>query len=63
MSLLSRETRIAEQLAALGAQWLPAEPLSAQTSLGVGGHADLVCLREARRLPELGEYFRRRGII
>ena len=62
MSLLSRETGIAEQLAALGAQWLPAEPLSAHTSLGVGGHADLVCLRETRRLPELGEYFRRRGI-
>jgi len=63
MALLSRETGIAEQLAALGAQWLPAEPLSAHTSLGVGGHADLVCLRETRRLPELGEYFRRRGII
>ena len=63
MSLLSRETGNAEQLAALGAQWLPAEPLSAHTSLGVGGHADLVCLRETRRLPELGEYFRRRGVI
>jgi len=63
MSLLSRETGIAEQLAALGAQWLPAEPLSAHTSLGVGGHADLVCLRETRRLPESGEYFRRRGVI
>jgi UDP-N-acetylmuramate dehydrogenase len=63
MSLLSRETGIAEQLAALGAQWLPAEPLSAHTSLGVGGHADLVCLRETRRLPELGEYLRRRGVI
>lgn len=62
MSFLSREAGIAEQLAALGAQWLPAEPLSAHTSLGVGGRADLVCLRETRRLSELGEYFRRRGI-
>jgi len=63
MSFLSRETGIAEQLAALGAQGLPAEPLSAHTSLGVGGRADLVCLRDTRRLPELVEYFRRLGVI
>jgi UDP-N-acetylmuramate dehydrogenase len=61
MSFLSRETGIAEQMAALGAQWLPAEPLSAHTSLGVGGRADLVRLPDVQRLPELAEYLRRRG--
>ncbi len=62
MSFLSRETGIAEQMAALGAQWLPAEPLSAHTSLGVGGRADLVRLPDVQRLPELAEYLRRRGV-
>ena len=62
MSFLSRETGIAEQVAALGAQWLPAEPLSAHTSLGVGGRADLVRLPDVQRLPELAEYLRRRGV-
>jgi len=61
MSFLSCETGIAEQVAALGAQWLPAEPLSAHTSLGVGGRADLVRLPDVQRLPELAEYLRRRG--
>jgi UDP-N-acetylmuramate dehydrogenase len=61
MSFLSRETGIAEQVAALGAQWLPAEPLSAHTSLGVGGRADLVRLSDVQRLPELAEYLHRRG--
>ena len=62
MSFLSCETGIAEQVAALGAQWLPAEPLSAHTSLGVGGRADLVRLPDVQRLPELAEYLRRRGV-
>jgi UDP-N-acetylmuramate dehydrogenase len=62
MSFLSRETGIAEQVAALGAQWLPAEPLSAHTSLGVGGRADLVRLPDVQRLPELAEYLHRRGV-
>jgi UDP-N-acetylmuramate dehydrogenase len=61
MSFLSCETGIAEQVAALGAQWLPAEPLSAHTSLGVGGRADLVRLSDVQRLPELAEYLHRRG--
>jgi UDP-N-acetylmuramate dehydrogenase len=61
MSFLSRETGIAEQVAALGTQWLPAEPLSAHTSLGVGGRADLVRLPDVQRLPELAEYLHRRG--
>ena len=62
MSFLSRETGIAEQMAALGAQWLPAEPLSAHTSLGVGGRADLVRLPDVQRVSELAEYLRRRGV-
>jgi UDP-N-acetylmuramate dehydrogenase len=62
MSFLSCETGIAEQVAALGAQWLPAEPLSAHTSLGVGGRADLVRLPDVQRLPELAEYLHRRGV-
>ncbi len=62
MSFLARETGIREQMAALGAQWLPAQALSARTSLGVGGRADLVQLCDTRRLPELMEYFDRRGV-
>jgi UDP-N-acetylmuramate dehydrogenase len=62
MSFLAREAGIRDQMAAFGARWLPAEPLSAHTSLGVGGPADLVRLRDRRRLPELMEYFRRRGV-
>jgi UDP-N-acetylmuramate dehydrogenase len=62
MSFLARETGIREQMATFAAQWLPAEPLSAHTSLGVGGPADLVRLGDRRRLPELMEYFRRRGV-
>jgi len=62
MSFLSRETGIAEQMAALGAQWLPAEPLSAHTSLGVGGRADLVRLPDVQRVSELAEYLHRRGV-
>jgi UDP-N-acetylmuramate dehydrogenase len=62
MSFLSREAGIAEQMTVLGAQWVPAEPLSAHTSLGVGGPADLVRLHDRRRLPELMEYFSRHGV-
>jgi UDP-N-acetylmuramate dehydrogenase len=62
MSFLSRESGIAEQMAALGAQWFPAEPLSLHTSLGVGGPADLVRLPDVQRLPELVEYLHRRGV-
>jgi UDP-N-acetylmuramate dehydrogenase len=62
MSFLAREAGIREQMTALGARWFPAESLRAHTSLGVGGRADLVRLRETRRLPELMEYFNRRGV-
>ncbi len=49
-------------MAAFSADWLPSEPLRGHTSFGVGGRADLVRIREARCLPELVEYFRRRGV-
>ncbi len=62
MSILANQPGIAEQMAALGARWLPAEPLSKHTSLGVGGGADLVMLRDSRRLAELMDFLRRRGI-
>ncbi|MBZ5514066.1 MAG: UDP-N-acetylmuramate dehydrogenase [Acidobacteriia bacterium] len=53
---------MAEKMAAWGAEWLPAEPLSRHTSLGVGGPADMVRLRDLRRLPELIADLRCRGV-
>jgi len=49
-------------MAALGAQWLPAEPLRGHTSLAVGGPAGLIRLRDHRRLAELMDYLRQRGV-
>ena len=62
MSALANQPGIAEQVAALGAQWLPAEPLRSHTSLGVGGPADMIRLRDHRRLGELMDYLRKRGV-
>lgn len=62
MSALANQPGMAEQMAALGAQWLPAEPLRAHTSLAVGGPADLIRLRDHRRLAELMDDLRRRGV-
>lgn len=62
MSSLAREPRIAQEIASFGADWLPQEPLSAHTSLAVGGPVDLVRVHDLARLPELVEYFRRRGV-
>jgi UDP-N-acetylmuramate dehydrogenase len=53
MSLLARESGISKQLAAFGAEWLPGERLSQHTSLGVGGPADILRVRDVRRLPDL----------
>lgn len=53
MSSLARDSKTAEHIAAFGAEWLPGEPLSKHTSLGVGGPADIVRVRDAERLPEL----------
>jgi UDP-N-acetylmuramate dehydrogenase len=62
MSMLARESGMAEQMAAFGAEWLPAEPLARHTSLGVGGPADMVRLRDLRHLPELIGDLCRRGV-
>ena len=56
MSLLAAESGVSERFAALGAEWLPGERLSRHTSLGVGGPADLVRVRDTRRVPELVAY-------
>lgn len=62
MSLLARVSGIAEQVAAFGAEWLPSERLGEYTSLGVGGSADLVLIHDTRRLAELIEFLRARGV-
>ena len=62
MSTLARQFGIVEQLAALGAEWRPAEPLRNHTSLGVGGPVDLIRLRDARRLGALMEFLHERGV-
>ncbi len=49
-------------MAAFGAEWLPGEPLRRHTSLGVGGPADLVRLRDSQQLGPLLEYLHRRGV-
>jgi UDP-N-acetylmuramate dehydrogenase len=62
MSLLARERGVSEQLAAFGAEWFPGERLSQHTSLGVGGPADIIRVRDARRLPELVTCLRGYGV-
>src|SRR2546428_10966359 len=62
MSSLERDPQIAKDITAMGFEWLPAEPLSAHTSLGVGGRADVVRIHEFRRLPELMDYLERRSL-
>jgi UDP-N-acetylmuramate dehydrogenase len=62
MSTLAQQSGIAEQMAALGAEWRLAEPLRNHTSLGVGGPVDLIRLRDARRLGALMEFLHERGV-
>lgn len=62
MSALARESGMFEKMAAFGAEWLPAQPLAKHTSLEVGGRADLARIRDARRLPELAEFLRAKGV-
>jgi UDP-N-acetylmuramate dehydrogenase len=62
MSSLAREPKIAQEIASFDADWLPREPLSAHTSLAVGGPADLVRVHDFARLPGLMDYLRRRGV-
>jgi UDP-N-acetylmuramate dehydrogenase len=56
MSLLAQKPGISQRFAAWGAEWLPGEHLSRHTSLGVGGPADLVRVREVQRVPDLVAY-------
>ena len=46
----------------MGAEWLPGERLSRHTSLGVGGPADIVRVRDVRRVPELVAYLEARDV-
>ena len=62
MSRLEQEPGMAEQMAALGAEWLPSEPLRAHTWLGVGGPADGVRIHEPQRLPEILDYLARQEV-
>jgi UDP-N-acetylmuramate dehydrogenase len=62
MSTLAHDPNIAQEVGRLDAEWRPLEPLSAHTSLGVGGRADLVSVHDFRRLPELVDCFVRRGL-
>jgi UDP-N-acetylmuramate dehydrogenase len=62
VSSLAQQPGVAEQTAAFGGEWLPAEPLSQHTSLGVGGPADIIRVHDTGGLPELVEYFRRHGV-
>jgi UDP-N-acetylmuramate dehydrogenase len=62
MSQLVQEIGIAKEMGAFGAEWLPAVPMSEHTSLGVGGRADIVRVRDPRHFPELVEFLDERGI-
>ena len=62
MSRLEHEPGTAGQMAALGAEWLPGEPLSGHTWLGVGGPADCVRIPDPLRLPEILDYLARQEI-
>ncbi len=62
MMSLASDPNIAREIAALGAEWRPAEPLAAHTSLGVGGPANLIRVDDASRLPELIGALRHRGV-
>lgn len=62
MSALARESGMTRQIAGLGGEWLPGEPLSRHTSLGVGGPADIIRVHDAERLPELVGFLHTRGV-
>jgi len=61
MSALARESGISSIIASLGAEWMPGVTLAEHTSLGVGGRADLIRIRDSRRLPGLMDYLQERG--
>ena len=62
MLRLEQEPGMAEQMAALGAEWLPSEPLSGHTWLGVGGPADCVRIHDPLRMTEILDYLARQEV-
>jgi UDP-N-acetylmuramate dehydrogenase len=62
MSSLAREPKISEQLASLSAEWLPGELLSRQTSVEVGGPADIIRVQDHHRVPEIAAYLQAYGV-
>ncbi len=56
------DDEIARDVAARGGEWLAGEPLSAHTSLGLGGKANLVRIQDVERLSEVMELLARRGL-
>lgn len=63
MSILANQSGTAEELAALGVEWLPREPLARHTSLGVGGPADVIRVRDAKRIGDLIVWVQNQGAV
>jgi UDP-N-acetylmuramate dehydrogenase len=53
---------IANQVRAVGAVFLPGEPMATHTSLAVGGPVDLIEVHDPFRLPQLVEILREHGV-
>ncbi|HUZ45777.1 MAG TPA: UDP-N-acetylmuramate dehydrogenase [Terriglobia bacterium] len=53
---------MASRVGAAGAVWLPGEPMSRHTSLGVGGPADVIEIQDAFSLPRLVEILNEYGV-
>lgn len=62
MSILASQPGTAQALNALGADWLPGEPMARHTSLGVGGPMDIIRVRDLGRIGELIAFLRERGV-
>ena len=54
---------LGDELRSLPVVWKPQQSLAALTSLGVGGAADLVVVRDAEALPPLIDLLRRRELV
>ena len=54
---------LGDELRSLPVVWKPQQSLAALTSLGVGGPADLVVVRDAEALPPLIDLLRRRELV
>lgn len=57
-----RDRQFIAEIERWGGRYLPAQPLSRRTSLGVGGPADLIVIRESGALEAIVEGLRQRGI-